>query len=83
MCAHLHSGSHAHSRTYPAQDQAGLEGQAETLAEAKLGWQTRIRLTMNARPQRRVAGGSMPSEWRPASLLPLDHGSTRSSTLGG
>lgn len=83
MYSHLHSGFYAHTRTYRVQDQAGLEGQAETPMEAKLGLQTHIRLTMNARPQRRVAGGSMPSEWRPASLLPLDQGSTRSSTLGG
>lgn len=27
----------AHSRTHRAQDQAGLEGQAETLVKAKLG----------------------------------------------
>lgn len=67
----------------PAPDQAGLEGQAEAPVEAKPGQQIRIRLTMNARPQGRVAGGSMPSEWRPASLLPLDHGSTRSYTQGG
>lgn len=83
MYTHLHSGLYAHTRTYRAQDQAGLEEQAEVLVEAKLGPRTHIRLTMNARPQRRVAGGSMPSERRPASLLPLDHGSTSSSTLGG